>query len=63
MQRKQIRLVAIILISAVVLFALLSFAARFVFLSPACYSDNNELTERENYFIKNFRIAKAICFV
>ena len=27
-------------------------AARFVFLSPSCYSDNDDLTEQENYFIK-----------
>lgn len=50
--KKTIMLISIIVASIIVLSLALSCVARFVFLSPSCYSDNNELTEQENYFIK-----------
>ena len=52
MKRKSIRILAIILTSVLVLFIAISCIARFVFLSPYCYSDNSELSENENYYIK-----------
>lgn len=44
--------IIIFIISVVVIVAMIFCLARFVFLSPACYSDNENLTEQENYFIK-----------
>ena len=52
MKRKLILITAIIIASILVISIGLSCAARFVFLSPSCYSDNDNLTEQENYFIK-----------
>ena len=52
MSKKLIIIIAIIIASVLAISIALSCAARFVFLSPSCYSDNNELTEQENYFIK-----------
>ena len=52
MKKKLILIIAIIVAFVLVMSVALFCAARFVFLSPSCYSDNNELTEQENYFIK-----------
>lgn len=52
MSKKLIIIIAIIIASVLAISIALSCAARFVFLSPSCYSNNNELTEQENYFIK-----------
>ena len=52
MKRKTIQTVVIITISLLFIVAIFFCAARFIFLSPSCYSDNNSLSERENYFIK-----------
>ena len=52
MSKKLIIVIAIIIASVLAISIALSCVARFVFLSPSCYSDNNELTEQENYFIK-----------
>lgn len=46
------KLMAIVIIVVVVITIAASCMARFVFLSPSCYSDNENLTEEENYFIK-----------
>lgn len=45
-------LLAALLAAFLLAFSSVYVAARFVFLSPSCYSDNTELTEEENYFIK-----------
>ena len=52
MKKKPILIIAIIVASIIVISVALSCAARFVFLSTSCYSDNDNLTEQENYFIK-----------
>ena len=52
MSKKLIIIIVIIITAVIAISIALSCAARFVFLSPSCYSDNNELTEQENYFIK-----------
>ena len=52
MKKKLILIIAIIVALVLVISIGLSCAARFVFLSPSCYSDNENLTEQENYFIK-----------
>ena len=52
MKRKLILIIAIIVAFVLVMSVALFCAARFVFLSPSCYSDNDNLTEQENYFIK-----------
>ena len=52
MSKKLIIITAIIIASVLAISIALSCVARFVFLSPSCYSDNNELTEQENYCIK-----------
>ena len=45
-------IIFILLEASLLAFSSSYIAARFVFLSPSCYSDNTELTEEENYFIK-----------
>ena len=52
MKKKLILIIAIIVAFVLVMSVALFCAARFVFLSPSCYSDNYNLTEQENYFIK-----------
>ncbi len=52
MKRKQIWIIAIILTFVLVLSITISCIARFVFLSPLFYVDNNALSEKENYYIK-----------
>ena len=52
MKKKLILIIAIIVAFVLVMSVALFCAARFVFLSPSCYSDNDNLTEQENYFIK-----------
>ena len=52
MKKKRIFTTAIIVASVLVISVVLSCATRFIFLSPSCYSDNDNLTEQENYFIK-----------
>ena len=52
MKRKLIWIIAAVLVSVFVLSIAIYCTARFVFLSPSCYSDNDELSETENYFIK-----------
>ena len=46
------KLIIIVIITAVVISAAIYCAARFVFLSPSCYSNSKALTQQENYFIK-----------
>ena len=52
MKKKLILIIAIIVAFVLVMSVALFCAARFVFLAPSCYSDNDNLTEQENYFIK-----------
>lgn len=56
MKRKLALLITVAAISILILALMISCAARFVFLSPSCYSDNNELSDRENYFIKKITL-------
>ena len=44
----------IILLSVLLLVAAVEGAARYVYLSPSCYSDSANLTTKENYYIKKF---------
>ena len=52
MSKKLKIIIAIIIASVLAISIALSCVARFVFLSPSCYLDNDNLTEQENYFIK-----------
>ena len=52
MKKKLILIIFIIVASVIAISVSLFCAARFAFLSPSCYSDNANLTEQENYFIK-----------
>ena len=52
MKKKLILIIAILVASVLAISVALSCTARFVFLSPSCYSDNDNLTEQENYIIK-----------
>ena len=52
MKSKPIKTIVIVLIVVSLVAALIWGAAKCVFLSPSCYSDNKNLTEEENYFIK-----------
>ena len=52
MKRKWIGILAILVIFLIVAATVISCMARFVFLSPSCYSDHRGMTEWENYFIK-----------
>ena len=46
------KILGVVLLALGILAGAVWFAARFIFLAPACYSDNKTLSERENYFIK-----------
>ncbi len=59
MKKKLILIIAIIVVSILVVSVIISCAARFVFLSPSFYSDNDNLTEQENYFIKK-KVLEAV---
>ena len=53
MKQKQLtKILILVLISVVFITSVIFCCARFVFLSPLCFSDNVNLTEQENYFIK-----------
>ena len=52
MKRKSIKITAMALSFLFVIFVSCYCIARFIFLSPICYSDNANLTDEENYFIK-----------
>ena len=52
MGKRIVRIIVILLFAMAVFSAAIWCAARFVYLSPACYPDNKNLTERENYFIR-----------
>ncbi len=52
MKKKPILIISIIVASVIVISVALYCVAKFVFLSLSCYSDNDNLTEQENYFIK-----------
>ena len=56
MIRKIANTIVIILLSALLLAAVVWGAARYVYLSPSCYSDNATLTAKENYYIKKFAL-------
>ena len=56
MKNKISKTIVVISLSALLLVAVLSCAARFVYLSPSCYSDNDSLTNQENYFIKKIAL-------
>ena len=53
MKRNLIKIIIFIFLVAVIFVAVLYCAARFVMLSPSCYSNNKLLTEQENDLIKN----------
>ena len=57
MSKKLKIIIAIIIASVLAISIALSCVARFVFLSPSCYLDNDNLTEQENYFIKKTVLA------
>jgi len=48
--------IIISIVSVLSLLLVVFCAARFVFLSPSCYTDNKNLTDRENYFIKKLTL-------
>ena len=53
MKQKQLSKIFIIFLISIVFIISAAFCCpRFVFLSPSCFSDNEKLTEQENYFIK-----------
>ena len=53
MKEKQLmKILIIVLISVAFIISAAFCCPRFVFLSPSCFSDNENLTESENYFIK-----------
>ncbi len=52
MKRKAILIFSIIVAIVIVVSLSISATARFVFISPFCYSDNENLTDEENYYIK-----------
>ena len=56
MKNKNSKTIVAISLSALLLVAVLSCAARFVYLAPSCYSDNDTLTNQENYFIKKIAL-------
>ena len=45
-----------ILVSVLFIIVAVSCTAKFVYLSPSCYSDNDTLTNQENYFIKKIAL-------
>ena len=57
MSKKLKIIIAIIIASVLAISIALSCVVRFVFLSPSCYLDNDNLTEQENYFIKKTVLA------
>lgn len=52
MKKPSIKSIIIVIITAAVITVTIFCVAKFVFLSPSCYSDSKNLTEQENYFIK-----------
>ena len=56
MKNKTSKTIVAISLSALLLIAIISCAAKFVYLSPSCYSDNDTLTNQENYFIKKIAL-------
>ena len=52
MKKPSIKSIIIVIITAAVITVTIFCVAKFVFLSPSCYSDSENLTEQENYFIK-----------
>lgn len=52
MKKPSIKSIIVVIITAVVITATIFCVAKFVLLSPSCYSDSENLTEQENYFIK-----------
>ena len=57
MKSKAILIFSVIAAVVIVISLALSAVARFVFLSPSSYSDNANLTDEENYFIKKIVLA------
>ena len=57
MKRKAILIFSVIAAVVIVISLALSAVARFVFLSPSSYSDNANLIDEENYFIKKSVLA------
>ncbi len=51
-KNKIIKIIFIILVTVLVLFAFMNIAPKCIFLSPLCYTDNKNLSQHENYFIK-----------
>lgn len=47
-----VKATVIVIIFAIVIISTVFCCARFIFLSPSCFSNNENLTEQENYFIK-----------
>ena len=52
MKKTSIKSIIILIITAAVITVTIFCVAKFVLLSPSCYSDSENLTEQENYFIK-----------
>lgn len=52
MKDKRTKTVVLVLLPVLLAFAMMWCTAKYVFLSPSCYSDNNNLTQEENYYIK-----------
>ena len=52
MKSKLAKTVVIVLLAIFLVIGMIWCAAKCVFLLPSCYSDNKNLTEEENYFIK-----------
>ena len=55
MKNKIFKTIIAISVSVLFIIAAVSCAAKFIYLSPSCYSDNDTLTNQENYFIKKNR--------
>ena len=56
MKNKNSKTIVAISLSVLLLVASFFCAARFVYLAPSCYSDNDTLTNQENYFIKKIAL-------
>lgn len=52
MKNRVTKTIVIVLLAVFLVIAMIWCTAKYVFLSPSCYSDNKNLTEEENYFIK-----------
>ena len=56
MKNKIFKTIIAISVSVLLIIVAVSCAAKFIYLSPSCYSDNDTLTNQENYFIKKIAL-------